>query len=277
MEILYIALAVLFLLDPRAAAEAAVISCNAMKDVVVKSLFPMMVLSRLISHSSVVTKLTAIVAKSRIWKRLQLSDSLLPAVLTGYLSGLPAAARDIAELEREGKVTGREASKAIALASLPSPAFVITIASDNIAYGLIRYVVLVLTAYIVSSCFFSQKSFGGEKNDSVNLVSAISSSSLSAISVSANIVFFSAISCTVSDLLPWAKQWMYVFLEMGSGVIFANGDQFLVSVILGWCGLSAMSQIRSEANGISVIPYATVRVVSSLSMTLLHIFLQKVL
>lgn len=272
MEILYILTAVLLLMHPEASAEAAGVACSAMKTVVVRSLFPMMVLSRLISHSPLSERLCKRIADTHLWRRLKISDSLLPAVLSGYLSGLPVTALETRKLLSDGRITAREGEKAVCLASLPSPAFVILVASPSLASGVIRYAVLVITAYLTALLFPSTKSKGEAKSDPLSLTEAIASSTSSALSVSANIVFFSALTCSFSAVLPLAKSILAVLLEMGSAVALVGGNETMMVLVIGWCGLSAMSQIKSASPTLSVIPYAVTRCISCLSLLILQYF-----
>lgn len=262
MEILYIVLAVLFLTYPEASRDAAAIACDAMKNVVVRSLFPMMVLSRLISHSRLLQGICNKASKTPLWQRLGLSDALLSAVLSGLLSGFPTTAVETNKLLSEGKITVAEASKAVALASLPSPAFVITVASSSPFAGVMRYALLVATAYLTASRFESAKSCGIKKAQPLGFSEAVSTSISAALSVSASIVFFSAVTCSISSVFRSAKRLVAVFFEMGSAVTLAKGDPWLLSVAVGWCGLSAMCQIKSAAPTLSLKPFVVTRIFS---------------
>lgn len=270
MEALYIVTAILFLIFPKASAQASVLSCTALKNVVIKSLFPMMVLSRLISHAPITARFTKRLSKSPLWKRLDLSDTLLPAVLTGFLSGLPSASTEINSLQKEGVITHGEARKALSLASLPSPAFVILVASETVGKGVLRYFALVLTAYCTACLYPSTKSLGIPANTKMTFTQALGSSVNSALLVSGNIVFFCALSCLVSSIIPELKQFSALFFEMGCGVIFADGNSLLTAMALGWCGLSATSQIHSEAPDTDLTPYIVTRIISCALLVLLE-------
>ncbi len=271
MEILYIVTAILFIIRPEASAQAADLACSALKNVVIKSLFPMMVLSRLIAYSKAMLWVTGRLTRLGVWKRLKLSDSLLPCILTGLLSGLPASAREIQRLRAAGEINGQEAKKALALSSVPSPAFVILVASDGLRQGIFRYVILLLSAYVASSLFRSEKSRGTCKQMKMTFSTAITSSASSAITVSASIVFFSAVICLIASVFPKAEQISAAFFEMGSGVIFAKGNGLLISAALGWCGLSAASQIRSEAGDVEIDAYFVAKAVSCVLLLLFEI------
>lgn len=260
------------LTHPAASFKAAELGCSAVKSVVVRSLFPMMILSRLISRSRLMTGLCGITAKSRMWRRLRLSDSVLPAVVSGLISGLPVTAVEVESLVREGRLSESEGAKAIALASVPSPAFVILAASPTVAVGILRYVTVLILSYTVAAAFPSQRTLGTVSQAPVTFTEAMSSSVTSAISVSANIIFFTAVSCLLSSVLPRIKVLTAVFFEMGSAIALSNGEPLVTAAVLGWCGLSALSQIRSAAPSVSVKPYAVTRLISCAILVLLQFF-----
>ena len=274
MEILYLVTAVLLLCHPRSSAQAAAVACDALKNVVIRSLFPMMVLSRLLAHSSLSEKLCRKISGIWLWKRLKLSDSLLPSVLSGILSGLPVTAVETKKLLLEGRITAEEGAKAVALSSLPSPAFVILVASRSPAVGVLRYTALLVTAYLTASRFHSVKSPGSGELGRLRFSDSIASSTSAALSVSANIVFFSALSCCFSSVLPWARQILAVFFEMGSATALVGDSQLLMSAVVGWCGLSAVSQVKSASPSLSVTPYVVTRCVSCAVLVILYFFVE---
>lgn len=268
MSVLYIAMAILILTMPEACSEAAELSLTALKCVVVKTLFPMMVLTRLISHSRGFSKFTGLLSHSFLWRRLRLSDSLLGVVITGWVSGLPSSAKSISELKSNGVITQREADKALALSSIPSPAFVIAVASKSLRVGIVRFIVLILVAYFVALCLPSERSEGRGSGGGMSFVNAISGSASSAILVSGNIVFFSLASTLLSALFPIAKEIIYPIFEMGSGVVFASGKEWIIALSIGWCGVSAMLQLHSEAPQLSLKPYIITRIISAFILVL---------
>lgn len=272
MELLYAVTAILLLTHPQASAEAAALACSAMKNVVIKSLFPMMVLSRLLAHSPLMNKLCTAVSKTRLWKRLELSDALLPAVFSGLLSGLPVTAAEAQELVKNGSISADEGAKAVALSSIPSPAFVIMAASPSVRAGVFRYTTLIILSYLIASSFPSVRSMGNKRATTLTFSEAMTSSAAAAISVSANIVFFSVLTCVLSVVFPKTRILLATFFEMGSAVIFADGNGVLSAAVLGWCGLSALSQIRTSAPSVSASPYIITRCISCVVMVIMQIF-----
>ena len=262
MEFFYIVTAVLFLIYREASAVAADIACKALKNVVIRSLFPMMVLTRLIAHSRSARFFTRLLSRSVIWKKLNLSDELLPIVVGGFVAGIPSSARDIGLLLKEGRINEGEAKKALALSSLPSPAFVILVASESVSVGVVRYFLLIICAYFSTLLFRSKKSLGDGAFKKISFTEALFASCTSALSVSASIVFFTSVTCLMSSLMPWASEMFAALFEMGSGVIFADGRGILTALCIGWCGLSAMAQIHSEAPSVSLKPYVFTRIIS---------------
>ncbi len=258
MEILYIVTAVCLFIFPESLSSAASAAVSAMKNVVLRSLFPMMVLSRLIASSGIMSRFARLVSKSHIWRLLGISDSLLPAVLMGLFSGLPSSALEVERVVREGGVTPIEAQKALALSSLPSPAFVILAASPSVANGVLRYILLVLTAYLVTLVHPSKRTEGVPSYSPVSFTSAIASSANAAILVSASIAFFAVAVSLASAVFHGLALPFAVFFEMGTAVIHAGGNNIITAIALGWRGLSALCQISSSAPSVSLRIYLKV-------------------
>lgn len=232
----------------------------------------MMILCRLISRSSLMKRLCRVTARTHLWKRLRLSDALLPAVFSGLISGLPVTAVEVEGLVKSGRISHAEGTKAIALASVPSPAFVILAASPTVTVGFFRYMAILVISYIVASRFPSHKTHGTIPSQRITFPEATSSSVTSAITVSANIIFFTAVNCLLSSILPRIKVLSAMFFEMGSAMATVKNDPLAVSAVLGWCGLSALSQIRTAAPSVSAMPYTVTRVISCALLVLLQFF-----
>ncbi len=265
MEILYFWAAAVFLSRPDVTREYAALACLAIENVVIRSLFPMSVLTKMISASKILSALTKRLAKLRLWRCLKLSDALLPQIISGLISGFPSSAQSL-QTEFELKTaTKSECAKALALSSLPSPAFIILAASEGIAEGIFRYAALVVTAYITALFFKSSRSKGESVCKKIPLTHAIAASAQSMLGVAGSIAFFSAMTCISSTIFPKFKPVFAVLFEMGSGIIFAKGT-ILMPVALGWCGLSAMMQIKALAPDISIKPYIVTRCMSIATM-----------
>jgi len=263
LPVSYIFIFVLFMLKPEVSKHAASLSLVAVKNVVVATLFPMMVLCRLIS-GTVLTRFSRYIKKLKFWKRLNLSDSLISPILSGIVSGIPLGAIQTKELKEKGLITKEEEKKALTLSSVPSPAFVILVASEGRIIGVLRFCIILFANYFVTSLFPSKKSVGVKKKEKMTFSKILSSSAQSGILVSANIIFFTVLSFILSSLYKPLMPYFASFFEMGSGVINANGSPFFISLALGFCGLSAFCQIKTECPFCDMTPYLLARVFSTI-------------
>lgn len=270
MTILYILMAIFLALGGEWLGESVDISLFIIKNVILKTLFPMMVLMRCVSRQNVVLRLTGRMAKWRLWRRMELSDAILPTVIAGMLTGFPTSAADIGRLTREGKISGGEARRALALSSLPSPAFVILAAWDNALRGVVRYIFLIVCAVVFSSLFESKRTEGKGDVTPLTLPRAISEGAAAVVSISGNIIFFNALTTVLSRLFPPLTLLFSTVLEMTSGVSGAGEYPVLKALSVGWSGVSAMMQVRTLAPEVSPVPYIVTRILSAVSLSILE-------
>ncbi|MBQ5746656.1 MAG: hypothetical protein IIV81_01835 [Clostridia bacterium] len=253
LSLFYLLTSLLFLFCPTLAGNWYEVAIVAVGSVVVKTLFPMMVLTRLISASPLFRFITKPILKIRLWKRLSLSDTLLLPVLGGILSGFPTVARDAEKLYKSGAITKKEGEKALILASAPSPAFLIRLGGENALQGTLLFLISVSVSYIVASLTKSEKSDGANINSPLSLPSAVSSSAYTALTVSANVIFFTFLSHIFLPLTP--------ILELGSGSVILKGSIFR-PFLVGFGGISALCQIKAEAPSLSARGYIKARILT---------------
>lgn len=268
MTVFYILMAILLSLGGELLGESVVLSLFIIKNVILKTLFPMMVLMRLIARSRPVLRLTERVGRWRLWRRMELSDALLPTVIAGMLTGFPTSATDIGRLTREGKISEGEAGRALALSSLPSPAFVILVAWDNAVSGAIRYLFLIVCAVVFSSLFESKRTEGRGDVTPLTLPRAISESATAVVGISGTIIFFNALTTVLSRLFPPLTFFFSTVLEMTSGVAGAGEHSVLKALSVGWSGVSALTQVRTLAPEVSPVPYIVTRAFSAIALSM---------
>ena len=255
LSLFYFLTALLFLFAPSLAGKWYTTALGAVGNVVIKTLFPMMVLTRLISASTLFGNISKPLSKGKLWKRLALSDTLLLPVLGGILSGFPTVARDAERLYKNGVITKGEAEKALVLASAPSPAFLIRLGGRNALQGTLLFILSLTVSYLTAIRKKSEKSCGMGVSSPLTLPSAISPSAYSALTVSANIIFFTFLSSLFPLLTP--------FLELGSGSVILTGSIFR-PFLLGFGGISALCQIKSEAPSLSAKSYIVARAITGI-------------
>lgn len=268
MTILYALMATLLAIGGEWLGESVSLSLFIIKNVILKTLFPMMVLMRLIARSKATLRLTEGVGKWQLWRRMGLSDALLPSVIAGMLTGFPTSATDIGRMVRDGTISEREGKKALALSSLPSPAFVILVAWDSVLEGMVRYIFLIVCAILFSSLFESKRTDAKGKITPLSLPKAISEGASAVVGISGNIIFFNALTTVLSRLFPAMTLLFSTVLEMTSGVAEAGAYPLLKALSVGWSGVSAMTQVRTLAPEVSPVPYIVTRVLSAISLFL---------
>ncbi|MBQ7897303.1 MAG: hypothetical protein IJ323_02655 [Clostridia bacterium] len=269
-SVFYIFTAVLFLFFPKARGESATVALLALKNVVLATLFPMMVLTRAISGSALMDKLGNIIGKSRLWKRLSLSPALIPVVLCGIISGFPASARQIERMVNEKTITPEEGEKALCLSSAPSPAFVIAVVGRTPLHGSLLFLFSLAISYLVTCHKKSKASPAPPCFSSVSLSSALTSSVTSAVAVGGSIVFFTLIT-SLFNFLPYPLPLIISALsELGSGAVTLLSHRILLSFLTGWGGISALCQIKSEAPRVKTGLYVRVRLFSGTVLALLE-------
>lgn len=263
LSVFYLLTAILFLFAPSLAGEWYYGAMSAVGSVVIKTLFPMMVLTRLISASALFGNITKPLVKSKLWKRLSLSDALLLPVLGGILSGFPTVARDAERLYQKGIITKAEAEKALLLASAPSPAFLIRLGGKTALQGTLLFILSLTVSYLTAISSKSEKSRGRSAPSPLTLPSAVSTSAYSALTVSANIIFFTFLSSLFPPLTP--------FLELGSGSVILQGSVFR-PFLLGFGGISAFCQIKAEAPSLATKGYIVARIITGILFFAIFLF-----
>lgn len=253
LALFYLISSFIFLFFPQIAGNWHTLALSATETVVIKTLFPMMVLTRLVSASPFFYKITSPLTKGRLWQTLCLSDTLFLPVIGGILSGFPTLARDAESLFEKGKITKYEAEKALVLASAPSPAFLIRLGGKSPLHGTVLFLISLTVSYFFARGIKTHKSKGTGSASPLTLPIALKSSAHSAFTVSANIIFFTFLSALFPIFTP--------VLELGSGSYLLSGN-VLRSFLIGFGGISAFCQIKAEAPCLSAKRYLMARSVT---------------
>ena len=173
----------------------------------IPSLFPFMVMAELIVNTNASASVSKIIAKpfSKIFKIS--TEGALPFLL-GMLFGFPIGIKSAISLYENGRIDRSELTRLSLFTSIPSPAFFISAVGEglfgSVRLGLIFYLIALLgnifIGIAIRSFFESERGvyyLSSAKNigaTDVGFVSAVSSSAMSLISVSAFVIFFSMIS-----------------------------------------------------------------------------------
>ncbi len=254
----------------------------------IPSLFPFFVLSGYLNRVGLPGLLGRVFAPfaSRLFG---VSGAGASAFVMGLLGGYPAGAAYIADMERSGSVTAREAERLLAFCSNSGPAFIVGAVGlgvfGSVRYGLMLYGIHVLAAFL-TGIVFRGKHPCGEIQDvqidtadaALSLVGAVRQATASILSVCGFAVCFSVLVRVLDangalSLLCGAVAARFGFeprfvramltglLELGSGAAAMQGLRpapasfALAAFLLGWGGLSVQFQTlavlaESRAKGV---------------------------
>ncbi len=249
---------------------------------VIPSLFPFFVVSKLIINLN----LTAFHSEhlDRTARKLfSFGSALLPALVLGFIGGYPIGAASVYDTYKNGYCSKEEAERALSFCNNTGPAFIIGATGigflGSAKLGTMLYLIHIISALLIGLFLgiFSpikhigavkQKRASGSVSFSFAFTDSIASSINSCINISAYIIFFSVLICTLKQtmLLPllcrisasiFAADYELIFavfsgfLEMTVGIasIPKNaGKAFVLSIIsflISWGGLSVHSQTLS--------------------------------
>ena len=263
LSVLYLVTAVLFFAVGQNANID--ISLFAIKNIVLKTLFPMMVLSKVITLGP----LEKLLKKSAVWQKLSISDTLIKTVIFGIIAGFPASSSEIERLKKEGLINDDEAKKAVALSSAPSLAFMLKVAGRNVTEGGILFIVSLVISYLVALSHKSTKSSYEAFKKPYTLPKAIALSGVSVINVSANIIFFNFLNSLFSFLPPFVTLFLASLFELASGSVLVKDSPLFFCFLVGFGSLSALFQIKSEADSVSLSLYIKARLITAFVFILL--------
>ena len=273
------ALMLLFLL--LISAEAASDGCRRALSVcarmLVPALFPFFVLSSLLNTLGLPGLLGRALAPAAM-RLYGVSGAGASALLMGLCGGYPAGAAYIAELEKSGAVTCREAERLLAFCNNSGPAFLIGAVGCGVFHsakaGVLLYVAHVAAA-LLTGLFFRQRGYPKEippvfldaVDPAAALTDAVRHSVTAILQVCGFAVFFSVLLAVAENLglleLPLrtlnglgaspavVRPLLAGLLELGSGVAAMEGMALspaamaLAAFLTGWGGLSVYFQTRA--------------------------------
>ena len=235
---------------------------------VLPALFPFMVLSRFL-----VTLISFEGSHSSDSKIFGIEKCTWSAVLIGFLSGFPVGGYSVCELYRSGHLGKTSAERALALSHNTGPAFSVSVVGvllwNDTKFGLSVYISQIL-AWIIVYTLSSVKpriesdakfTISSAPNNKMNIVhsitSAITSSDLACVNITAYIVFWKIIITLIKICFPMISP---VFLGVITSVFeFSEGCDAAALIggtvgaaftgfSIGFGGLSALMQIYGVAN-----------------------------
>ena len=246
----------------------------------IPSLFPFMVIAELIVNTNACAILSRIFARpfTRLFNISR--EGVLPFLL-GMLFGFPIGIRSAISLYENGKIDKSELIRLSLFTSIPSPAFFISAVGEGFfgsaLFGLTAYLIALFGSIVVGifcrSLFKSESGvyFTFRKQNSgateKGFVTAVSTSALSLITVSAFVVFFSMISEVLKYFFELASfdgifsVFVFGALEMTGGAAlastFGEAGAPIAAAILGFSGVSVLCQFLSvcKEHKLPIMPY----------------------
>ena len=276
------AVMLLLLSSAQAAAEGCRKALGVCASLIIPSLFPFFVLSSLLNALGLPGLLGRALAPTAM-RVYGISGAGASALLMGLCGGYPTGAAYIAQLEKNGAVTPREAERLLAFCNNSGPAFLIGGVGCGVFHslpaGLLLYAAHVAAA-LLTGLFFRQRTHTGEIPpvflDSADPASALSDAVRQAVTAILNVcgfvLFFSVLLAVLDSrgltaalvtLLSrslgaspaLARPLLAGLLELGSGVALMEGlplspaSLALAAFLCGWGGLAVFLQSRALLSG----------------------------
>lgn len=269
---------------------------------VIPSLFPFMVISELLVSSGAGEALGRLLAKPMKWL-FGLSGAGCSAIVLGSMCGFPIGASTAVSLYDRNVISKEECEHLLTFSNNPSSAFLVTAVGTSLfgnhRLGLMLYLVILGTAFFIGFLmrFFLRKGTSGQAAPKEHphfpsglhpggiamFTNAVSHAAISMLTVSAYVLFFSALTGTLSCMLMdigSISQEVYAlicgFFELSGGVseaaaLVGQNNSSLVPIVLtamiaGWSGLSVHCQIMTlcGGRGLSFKPYFIAKVLQGL-------------
>jgi len=232
-----LALLAFFIINAKTASDAVLKAMSVSARSVIPSVFPSMVLSGILVASGGGELIGNTLGKP-LAKLMRTSPSASSAVILGALCGFPVGAVTASALYKRGELTRNEFELIIGVASLPSPAFVINAVGGNMLgntkLGILLYL-LVLSLSIAICALWNRitrnepikrstsQGYGKKIKMTEITVNAIASSALSALRITAYIVFFSTLTATLTEIFIPQNAPEFISALVGGILEFSGG------------------------------------------------------
>ena len=267
---------------------------------VIPSLFPFLVITKLFLKLNLADSFPRCCKK--IMKPLfSLGETSFSALFLGLISGYPIGASVCTSLYQGKQISRREAERLLAFCNNAGPAFILSTigagAFGSLKIGTILLCIHILSAILVGISFrlvsplkdYSIKKDASATNESFSFAftDSVYSATISSLSISAYIVFFSVLVMLLKKLpfLPSHPVLTFFFglLEITSGAfqLMQNADIktafILISALLGWGGLCVHFQALSfiSATDLGVFKYFLGKGLQALISAILAFFISK--
>ncbi len=252
---------------------------------VIPSLFPFMVISELLVQSGAGEAFGRLFSHLMRWV-FGLSGAGVSALLLGSMCGFPVGARTAVSLYDRNLISKSECEHLLTFTSNPSSAFLITAVGASIFgsrhLGVILYATVLGTSFFIGflARFFMRRKgvqdahphfpTGWHPGGVEMFTSAISGAATAMLSVCGYVIFFSALTGALGQMmtgighigeLPYTLLCGFLELTCGiseaSSLVSRKAAIILSAAIAGWSGLSVHCQVMSlgGGRGLSFRPY----------------------
>lgn len=261
---------------------AAVAVSGALKlcaNVLIPSLFPLMISAEIMTESTAIEKITHAFSVP-ISKLLGISKDATPPYFLALFGGYTSSCKSAVLLYKNGTISKNDCESLIALSNIPSLAFMTGFIGIGIfkssTIGWILWAITVISTLIlgtVNRLFFKSKELFYKADVSISkaskklskiVIDAISHSSYAMLTICACVVFFSVtiailklyfIKIPVSE---YVKNLTLGMLELTQGItVFADLEDFYLRILscaflVGWSGLCIHFQVISLCEDVSI-------------------------
>ncbi len=269
---------------------------------VIPSLFPFLVGTKLFLNLRLSDALPRYLKK--IMKPLfSVSENSFSALILGIISGYPLGATVCASLYKDRLISKKEAERVLAFCNNAGPAFILSTVGtgmfSSLKIGVILLLIHISSAVITGGLFrvfapidtniIKKSSDAPPMSFSFAFTDAVYGATMSSLTISAYIVFFSVVTKTLNQSFPafshapLLRAFFCGVLEITSGayeILEAadlNTSFILISALLGWGGLCVHFQALSfiSSTDLKISQYFVGKLTQSLISALIAFFVSR--
>lgn len=259
--------AVLLIAYAPAAAAGAARGLSACGKIILPSVFPFLAVSVFLAGAPGGAGLAA--ALSGIVRRgFRLPAAAAPALLMSWIGGYPAGAKTLAELEKQGVLTAREAKTAAPVLIHSGPAYMVGVVGGSIfgstAAGLLLFLCQLAAGLLTARLLAVGRPLPGKKASAactqnaepmaLLLVRSVRSAAGAAVGICAFVVLLSAFAAvfTACGLFPLLGRGLTAAF---GGKLSAAAAECLLTGLLEICAGSAMAARLPPAEAAAILPF----------------------
>lgn len=282
-------LIIFILCQPQAVMYYTKDAMNMCYEFIIPALFPFFVCSGLLIYSGF-AQVIAHISQPIMRPLFNVPPTGAMAFVTGIISGFPTGAITARDLYRCGNLSKSEAERLLAFCNNSGPLFIIGTVGVSVfgkpVYGVILYLIHIISSVIVGIIF---SRYNKDKHTSpptrINqremsipeaFATSLNESAKSILTVCFSILFFSAVSRALFDLIPMSRNLsaiLYGICEFSTGALGIGNLEIdiaykliLASFVVGFSGLCVHIQVMAVTadSGLSLKPYIIGKILHSI-------------